>query len=49
MHAQAQYVFRLPLQQALGNPRLAGSTVQIDIHEATMLTLFGTVVTDEHV
>jgi tRNA-2-methylthio-N6-dimethylallyladenosine synthase len=32
-----------------GNPRLAGSTVHVDIHEATMLTLFGSVVTDEHV
>jgi tRNA-2-methylthio-N6-dimethylallyladenosine synthase len=32
-----------------GNPRLAGRFVELDIHEATAFTLFGTVVTDERV
>jgi tRNA-2-methylthio-N6-dimethylallyladenosine synthase len=32
-----------------GNPRLAGATVEVDIREATAFTLFGEVVTNEHV
>jgi tRNA-2-methylthio-N6-dimethylallyladenosine synthase len=32
-----------------GNPRLAGQILNVDIHEATSFTLFGSVVTGEHV
>ncbi len=32
-----------------GNPRLAGRFIDVDIHEATSFTLFGTVVTDEQI
>jgi len=32
-----------------GNPRLTGKTVQVHIKEATSFTLFGTVITGEHV
>jgi tRNA-2-methylthio-N6-dimethylallyladenosine synthase len=32
-----------------GNPRLAGQTMQIDIDDATSFTLYGNVVTGEHV
>ncbi len=32
-----------------GNERLAGQTVQVDVHEASPFTLFGTVVTGEQV
>jgi tRNA-2-methylthio-N6-dimethylallyladenosine synthase len=32
-----------------GNPRLAGQTLEVDIDQATAFTLFGTVVTSEHV
>lgn len=32
-----------------GNPRLAGATVDVDVTEATSFTLFGHVVTGEHV
>jgi hypothetical protein len=32
-----------------GNPRLAGATMDIDIDDATSFTLFGRVVTGEHI
>ena len=32
-----------------GNPRLTGRFVDIDVREATFLTLFGTVVTNEQI
>lgn len=32
-----------------GNPRLAGATVEVDVDDATSFTLFGNVVTGEHV
>jgi tRNA-2-methylthio-N6-dimethylallyladenosine synthase len=32
-----------------GNPRLAGELVQVAIHEATPFTLFGEVLTGEHI
>jgi tRNA-2-methylthio-N6-dimethylallyladenosine synthase len=32
-----------------GNPRLIGKTVSVHVEEATSFTLFGTVLTDEHV
>jgi tRNA-2-methylthio-N6-dimethylallyladenosine synthase len=31
-----------------GNPRLAGATVDVNVHEATAFTLFGRVITAEH-
>ena len=32
-----------------GNPRLAGATLDIDIHDASSFTLYGNVVTSEQV
>ncbi len=32
-----------------GNPRLAGQLLEVDIHEATSFTLFGTAVTGKHI
>lgn len=32
-----------------GNPRLAGAILDVDIHEATSFTLFGTVATQEQI
>jgi len=43
-------MLKMPVIPCLdGNDRLAGATVAIDIHDATAFTLFGNVVTGEHV